>query len=127
MAMTIQDDEGFEGVEFDTPVGTFRAGRGGGYRSSEGDDREFRSIRRRVRRRMGFLRMLFTYVFVIGVLAVLELVFGWHSRLLIAVAAIWGLLIGLRFLSVFVFDSLIGREAERRMIERELRKRESRG
>ncbi len=25
--MTIQDDEGFEGVEFDAPVGSFRAGR----------------------------------------------------------------------------------------------------
>ncbi|MEO8456824.1 MAG: 2TM domain-containing protein [Chloroflexota bacterium] len=119
----IHGDESFDGVEFDTPLGSFRAGRGG-YR--DGDD-EFRSIRRKIRKRLAFARMLSTYVLVIGVLAVLELVFGWHSRILIAVAAVWGLVIGLRFLSIFVFDSLIGREAERRMVEREWRKRQGSG
>ena len=126
MAMTIQDDEGFEGVEFDTPVGTFRAGRGGGYRWSEGDDREFRSIRRKVRKRMAFFRMLLTFAWVLAFLALVDWVTGgdWWVQW---VALIVGVLVVLRFLSIFVFDSLIGREAERRMIESELRKRESRG
>jgi fatty acid desaturase len=116
--------EGFEGVEMETPLGTFRAGREGdpgGYNS------ELRTIRRRIRRRMMFFRMLLTYLFVLGLLAVLELIFGWHSRFLIVVAVIWGALMVFRFLSVFIFDEFIGREAERRMIESELRKRESRG
>jgi 2TM domain len=121
--MTTQ--EGFEGVEMETPLGTFRAGRGGSHWAD--GDHDFRAIRRRVRRRMAFFRMLFTYVFVLGILAVAELVGGWHSRFLFVVAAVWGLFIALRFLSIFIFDSLIGREAERRMIESELRKRESRG
>ena len=120
--MTIQDDEGFEGVEFDTPVGTFRAGRGGGYRSPEGGD-EFRSIRRKVRKRMAFFRMLLTFAWVIALLALIDGVTGggWWVQW---VALILGVLVVLRFLSIFVFDSLIGREAERRMIESELRKRE---
>ncbi len=109
----------------ETPLGTFGAGRGGSH-GADGDH-EFRSIRRRVRRRMAFFRMLFTYVFVIGLIAVFELVAGWHSRFVLVVAAVWGLFIALRFLSIFIFDSLIGREAEHRMIESELRKRESRG
>lgn len=125
MAMTIQDDEGFEGVEFDTPVGTFRAGRGGGYRWTEGGD-EFRSIRRKVRRRMAFFRMLLTFAWVLAFLALIDWATGggWWVQW---AALIGGVLVLLRFLSVFVFDSLIGREAERRMIESELRKRESRG
>jgi ABC-type multidrug transport system fused ATPase/permease subunit len=125
MAMTIQDDEGFEGVEFDTPVGTFREGRGGGYRWAEGGD-EFRSIRRKVRKRMAFFRMLLTFAWVLAILALVDWVTGggWWVQW---VALIVGVLVALRFLSIFVFDSLIGREAERRMIERELRKREGSG
>ena len=123
MATTTQDD-GFEGVEFDTPVGTFRAGRGGGYRWGDESD-DFRSVRRQVRKRMAFFRMLLTFAWVLAILALADWVTGggWWVQW---VALIGGVLVGLRFLSVFVFDSLIGREAESRMIERELRKRESR-
>ena len=39
----------------------------------------------------------------------------------------WGIILFLHFLNVFVFDAVIGREAERRMIERELRKRQGSG
>jgi len=125
MAMTIQDDEGFEGVEFDTPVGTLRAGRGAGYRWADDSD-EFRAVRRKVRKRMAFFRMLLTFAWVLAFLALVDWVTGgdWWVQW---VALIGGVLVLLRFLSVFVFDSLIGREAERRMIESELRKRESRG
>ncbi len=107
----------------ETPVGTFRAGREGGPGNYDG---EFRKIRRRVRRRLMFFRMLFTYVSVLALLGALELIFGWHSRFLLVLAVLWGALIVFRFLSVFVFDEFIGRDAERRLIEAELRKRESR-
>jgi hypothetical protein len=125
MVMTIQDDEGFEGVEFDTPVGTFRAGRGGGHRWSD-SDHEFRAVRRKIRRRMNFYRMVVTFAWVLAGLALIDWVSGggWWVQW---VALIGGVLVALRFLSVFVFDSLIGREAEQRMIERELRKREGGG
>lgn len=124
MTTTVHGDEDFEGVEFDTPVGTFRAGRGG-YRWAEGGD-EFRSIRRKVRKRMAFFRMLLTFAWVLAFLALVDWATGggWWVQW---AALIGGVLVLLRFLSVFVFDSLIGREAEHRMIEREWRKRESRG
>jgi hypothetical protein len=123
--MTIQDDEGFDGVEFDTPIGSFRAGRGRGSRWDNGDP-EFRAIRRRVRRRMQFFRMVFTFVCVLAVLGAIDWATGggWWIQWL---APVMGVLVLLRFLSIFVFDGLIGREAEHRMIESELRKRESRG
>jgi fatty acid desaturase len=124
MTTAIPDDD-FEGVEFDTPVGTFRAGRGGGAHWTEGGD-EFRSIRRKVRRRMRFFRMLLTFAWVLALLALVDWATGggWWVQW---VALIGAVVVALRFLSVFVFDSLIGREAEHRMIEREWRKRESRG
>jgi hypothetical protein len=43
------------------------------------------------------------------------------------VALAWGVVLGVHLLNVFVFDSLLGGEAERRMIERELRKRNDGG
>ena len=46
--------------------------------------------------------------------------------LMVAPIPIVGIIIALRFLNVFVFESLLGRDAERRMIETELRKREGR-
>ncbi len=123
--MTIQDDEGFDGVEFDPPIGSFRAGRGRDSRWAKADP-EFRAIRWRVRRRMQFFRMVFTFACVLAVLGAIDWATGggWWIQWL---ALVMGVLVLLRFLSIFVFDGLIGREAERRMIESELRKRESRG
>jgi len=114
------DPDDWDGIEVETPVGTFRAGRG-----PRGDD-DFRSVRRSVRRRIGFYRLVWTAVCLFGVLLIVDLLTGWHRWSLI-VGLILGVIVVLRFLSIFVFDSLIGREAERRMIESELRKRESRG
>ncbi len=118
--MTIQDDEGFEGVEFETPVGSFRAGR------SHEDD-EYRVARRAVRRRMGFFRHLSTYVTVIAGLLVIDIVTGPEEFWVQWVALVWGVILGVHLVNVFLFDSLLGREAERRMIERELRKRDGGG
>jgi hypothetical protein len=39
------------------------------------------------------------------------------------VAIIWGIILLIHFLNVFAFDHLLGREAEKRMIERELQRR----
>jgi len=39
------------------------------------------------------------------------------------VALVWGVVLALHFLNVFVFDVILGREAEQRMVERELRRR----
>lgn len=115
--MTIQEDEGFEGVEFDTPIGSFRAGR-----ASRDDD--YKSARRHVRRRMGFFRHLSTFVTVIAALLVIDIVTGPDEFWVQWVALIWGVILAVHLLNVYFFDALLGREAERRMIERELRKRQ---
>lgn len=119
--MTFQD-KGFEGVEVETPLGTFRAGHDTGWT----DDHEFRAVRRLVRRRMGFFRHVWTALVVLGLLLIADVAAGWDGWSL-WVALIWGIVLALHFLNVFVFDSLLGREAEGRMIERELRKRHSSG
>jgi hypothetical protein len=123
--MTIEDDEGFEGVEFDTPVGSFRAGRG--RRAYDDAGEEYRRARRLVRRRMGFFRHLTTAVSVLLMLLVIDIVTGPGDFWVQWVALVWGIILLLQFLNVFVFDAVIGREAERRMIERELRKRQGSG
>ena len=46
-----ENDEGFEGVELNTPMGSFRAGRGGGWnRVADEADEDYRRAKRRVRR-----------------------------------------------------------------------------
>lgn len=119
----IEDDEGFEGVEFHTPIGSFRAGRGG---VGEMND-EFRDVRRRVRRRMAFYRHLSTFVTVMLVLFVIDLATGVEEFWVQWVALIWGAVLLVHFLNIWVFDNILGREAERRMVEEELRKRQSGG
>lgn len=120
--MTFQNDEDWDGVEVETPVGTFRAGRG---RAEWSDENEFRSVRKYVRRRIGFYRLVWMAIVVMGIVLAIDVVTGWDGWSL-WVGAIVGIIIALRFLNVFVFDSLLGRDAERRMIETELRKREGR-
>ncbi len=117
---TIQDDEGFEGIEFETPVGSFRAGRGGG------DDVDYQSAKRRVRRVFGFYRHVATYVTVILLLLAIDLLSNADDFFVHWVALVWGIILTIHFLNVFAFDAFLSRDAERRMIDRELRKR-SRG
>jgi hypothetical protein len=120
--MTFQDDEGFEGVEFETPVGSFRAGRGARGNPGEGDE-DYRRARKRVRRLMAFYRHLTTYITVILLLLILDVVTGPEDFWVHWVAIIWGAILLIHFLNVFAFDQLLGREAEKRMIERELQRR----
>ncbi|MDO8615565.1 MAG: 2TM domain-containing protein [Dehalococcoidia bacterium] len=123
--MTIEDDEGFEGVEFHTPIGSFRAGKGGGWQ--EEADQDLRRAKRRVRRVMGFYRHLSTFVSVLLVLLAIDIVTGADEFWVHWVALIWGIILALHFLNVWVFDAVLGGEAERRMVEQELRKRQGRG
>ena len=122
----MEDDEGFEGVEFHTPVGSFRAGRGGRGWTEEADD-EYRRARRRVRRRMSFYRHLSTFVSVILVLLIIDIVSGAEDFWVQWVALVWGIILLLHFVNVFAFDALLGREAEERMIQEEMRKRQGGG
>ncbi len=120
--MTVEDDEGFEGVEFHTPVGSFRAGRGHGAMIDD-DEEEYRRARRRVRRVMAFYRHLTTFVTVTLLLLVVDIVTGPEDFWVQWVALIWGIILLIHFLNVFAFDAILGREAEKRMLERELHKR----
>lgn len=116
----MKDEEGFEGVEVETPVGTFRAGRGGPWHS----DDEYKAARRTVRKRIGFYRHLSTFVTVTALLLVIDIVTGPREFWVQWVAAVWGIVLAVHFLNVFIFDKVLGREAEVRMIDAELRKRQ---
>ena len=124
----MEDDEGFEGIEIDSPVGSIRMGRGRGGKEANvefGDD--YWRVRRRVRRVMGFYRHLSTFVSVLLVLLAIDIVTGADEFWVQWVALVWGIILALHFLNVWVFDAVLGGEAERRMVEQELRKRQGRG
>lgn len=120
------DSDEFEGIDISGPWGGVRIGSGGG-RSSAGDDGdpEYRTVRRRVRRRLEFYRHLTTYVFIVGGLTLLDWATGggWWVQWL---AGIWGAFLVLQFLSTFVSPNLWGREVEERMVRRELERRRGR-
>jgi hypothetical protein len=89
----------------------------------ESDERpEARQIRHEVRRRLNFYRNVFTYVVVVGILAVVDRLTGgdWWVQW---VAGIWGFFLVLDFLREFVGPMLWGRNVEDRIVERELKKR----
>ena len=122
--MTIQDDEGFDGVEFDTPIGSFRAG-GAAAHAGPATTRVPLDPAAQSAEAHGVLPHA-AHLRLGARLALIDWATGggWWVQW---VALIGGVVVALRFLSIFVFDSLIGREAERRMIESELRKRETAG
>ena len=129
-----RDDEPFD---FDLPF--FRM-RFGGPRMLFGTDEEdvidmdasdterfeYRDVRRRVRRRLRFIRHLFLFVVLNGLFMLLDSMKGDGPANLswsLWVALIWGVFIGWEFINHFVAPSLWGREAEERMVQRELRRR----
>ena len=123
-----ENDEDFEGVELNTPVGSFRAGRGGGWSRAEDEASEdYRRAKRRVRRVMSFYRHLTTAISVLLMLLIFDIITGVEGWWVHWVAIVWGIVLLIHFLNVFVFDALLGREAEKRMIERELGKRQGSG
>jgi len=122
------DDDVFEGIDISGPWGGIRIGAGGvrvGRNFDEDDDRELRSVRRRVRARLDFIRNLATYLIVVGVLAALDGLTGggWWVQW---VALIWGVLLLMQFMSRFAGPVLWGREAEERMVQQEMARRRGR-
>jgi len=118
--MPPDDDDEFEGVEVNSPFGEVRVGKGG-VRVGVGvwgDDAEGR-IRRRVRRRLHFYRNATFFAVIVGGLALIDFATGggWWVQW---VAIIWGGFLALQFLTTFVAPHVWGREAEERMVSREL-------
>ncbi len=126
-----QPRDEFEGIDINGPWGGIRIG-SGGVRFGDGadgwdadDDAELRAVRRRVRQRLDFVRGLAFYVLITGGLALLDWSTGdgWWVQW---VAIIWGAFIAMQFLSTFVAPAMWGRDAEERMVERELQRRRGR-
>ena len=129
-----QDDD--DGFEINFPFARFYAG-GRGFRIG-GDDEEdvtdmdknsqgdYWEVRRSVRRRLRFIRHLFTFLALNGVFVLTDWLSGgagngvnWAQW----VALIWGIFLAWEFISTFVAPVLWGRDMEERMIQRELRRR----
>ena len=123
-----QDDDEFEGIHISGPWGGVRIGSGGvrvGREFIHDDDREARAARRRVRDKLNFFRHVAYFVVIVGALALINLATG-GSWWVGWVAAIWGGILALQFLSQFVAPNLWGREVEERMVARELERRRGR-
>ena len=118
------DDDEFEGVEVDSPLGHVRVGRAGVRVNvgEEDDADEEKRIRRRVRRRLDFYRNLTFFVVIVGAFALIDLATGggWWVQW---VALVWGGILALQFLSTFIAPLLWGREAEERLVQREMERR----
>ncbi len=82
------------------------------------DAHDEREIRRRIRRRLQLTREIGTYVLVVGLLTLIDWATGggWWVQW---VALIWGAFLAFRLLGE-IGASLWGREAEDRMVQREL-------
>ncbi|MEX2158816.1 MAG: 2TM domain-containing protein [Dehalococcoidia bacterium] len=95
--------------------------------ASDEDRYEYRDVRRRVRRRLRFVRHLVMFLALNGLFLLLDAMTGGSGPANLSwslwVALIWGVFIGWEFISHFVAPSLWGREAEERMVQRELRRR----
>ncbi len=133
--MSPRDDEELVDIEF--PFFRFHVG-GFGNRIHFGDEGEeeaidmerssppdYWSVRRRVRRRLRFVRHVFTFLLLNGLFVLLDWRTGgsgtgvnWSQW----VALIWGIFLGWEFISTFVAPFLWGREMEERLIQRELRR-----
>ena len=127
MSRRDEDDDDFEGIDINGPWGGIRIGSGGvrvGRHFVDGDD-EYRRARRRVRRRLDFMRNVAYFVVITGVLAAIDGATGggWWVQWL---AAIWGGILVLQFLGTFVAPMLWGREVEQRMVEREVQRQRGR-
>jgi hypothetical protein len=119
--MSRQPDD-FEGIDINGPWGGIRIGSGGYGAQDWDDDAELRAVRRRVRRRLDFIKNLALFVFIVGGLALADWATGggWWVHIL---ALIWGAFLLLQFVTTFVAPALWGREAEERMVQREMDRR----
>jgi hypothetical protein len=86
------------------------------------DDDPGVQVRRRVRRKLKFYRDVMTFVVIVGMLALIDWATegGWWVQW---VAIVWGAILALQFLRMFVGPTLWGRDVEERMVRRELERR----
>jgi hypothetical protein len=115
----------FEGIDINGPWGGIRIG-SGGVRVGSGnwddwgdDDDDIRRIRRRVRQRLDFYKNAVFFAVIVGGLALLDGATGgdWWVQW---VAIIWGGILALQFMGTFLAPMIWGREAEERMVRREV-------
>ena len=122
--MTRKDDD-FDGIDINGPWGGVRIG--GRFGSDEwgDDDADVRRIRRRVRQRLDFYKNLAIFAVVVGGLALADGLTGggWWVQW---VAAIWGFFLILQFGAAFVAPTIWGRDAEERMVRREVERQRGR-
>lgn len=121
-------DDSFEGIDISGPWGGIRIGAGGVHAGRDAfmdEDDELHEVRRRVRKRLEFMRHLAWYVVVVGGLALIDWASGggWWVQW---VAIIWGGFLALQFLTTFVAPSLWGDDVEERMVQREMERRRGR-
>ena len=127
--MTNEPDD-FEGIDISGPWGGVRIGAGGGRHGWRGrrdwdEDAEVRSVRRRVRHRIDFYKNVAFYLIFIAGLALIDGATGggWWVQW---VAGIMGAFLLLQFVTTFIAPALWGRDAEERMVQRELDRRRRR-
>ncbi len=120
----------FEGIDINGPWGGIRIGSGGVRMGSwdddwGSDDDDIRRIRRRVRRKLDFYKNFVFFVVITGAFAFLDGVTGggWWVQWM---AIIWGAFIALQFMSTFVAPAIWSREAEERMVRREVERHRGR-
>ena len=123
--MTREQDD-FDGIDISGPWGGIRIGSGYNAGRSGGgewdDDAEMRRVRRRVRRRLDFIKNVAFFVMITGGLALLDWATGggWWVQW---VAIIWGGFLTLQFVTTFLAPMLWGRDMEERMVRREYERR----
>lgn len=120
-----QRDE-FEGIDINGPWGGIRIGSGGVRMGAwdddddwGSDDTDVRRIRRRVRHKLDFYKSVFFFAVVVGGLALIDWTWGdnWWVQW---VAIPWGAVLLFQFLGTFIAPAIWGREAEERMVRREV-------
>jgi len=127
--MSRTPDDDFEGIDINGPWGGVRVGaRGVRFGRADDpwdDDAEVRMIRRRVRQRLDFYKNLAIFAVIVGGLALIDGLTGggWWVQW---VAAIWGFFLILQFGGTFLAPAIWGRDAEERMVRRELARRRGR-
>ena len=122
----------FEGIDINGPWGGIRIGSGGvrvGTGSwddwDEGEEDDVRRIRRRVRRKLDFYKNAVFFAVIVGGLALIDGATGggWWVQW---VAIIWGGILAFQFMGTFLGPMLWGREAEERMVRREIERNRGR-
>ena len=128
---TTRDRDDFEGIDINGPWGGIRVGSGGirvgGFSDDWGDDdTDVRRIRRRVRQKLDFYKNFVFYAAIVGICVALDWATGEGVRWSLWVAGIWGVFLVMQFMGTFVAPSIWGRDAEERMVRREVERQRGR-